>query len=66
MTERERERQRKWNPFVACSVATFLPVACFSVNSVTCGICRIVIVCFFMYVVVYKRVINCKELLYLI
>jgi len=48
--EREREgggRENEWNPFVACSVATFLPVACFSVNSVPCGICRIVIIFFF-------------------
>jgi len=43
-TERERGKESDWNPFVACSVATFLPVACFSVNSVTCGICRIVII----------------------
>ena len=63
--EREREGGGE-NPFVACSVATFLPVACFPVNSFTCGICRIVIIFFSMSIVVYKHVLNCKELLYLI
>lgn len=43
--ERDTERggQSEWNPVVACLVATFFPVACFIVNCVTCGICRIVI-----------------------